>query len=72
MIAAVLLTLAAAEPATPRTEPPRLRCVKQVVTGSLARFKKICRTPDEWNRINDEARRDAEDMQRPGHANTSG
>ena len=69
---AALLLAAAANPTGAHAsqhgvEPGKvIRCRKQPVTGSLARFTKECRTVDEWARLDGDNRDSATRMQDRG------
>jgi hypothetical protein len=67
----VLLALAAAIPAAPATTQPtapeeKLICKREPVTGSLARFRKICKTATQWVKSEDSASTEAQRMQDRG------
>ncbi|UUR07457.1 hypothetical protein [Sphingomonas glaciei] len=53
-------------PATAENPGARIKCRKQQVTGSLARFTKECRTVDEWARLDDANRESATKIQDRG------
>lgn len=56
----------AAVPATAENPGSKIKCRKQQVTGSLARFTKECRTLDEWAKLDDANRESATKIQDRG------
>ena len=65
-LVAVTILAEAATPATEPSKPPeKMICRRRLETGSLVKATKICRSSVEWKRLNDAARRDAEDLQTP-------
>jgi hypothetical protein len=69
-----ILLMATAAPATttadatPKPEP--LICKREPVTGSLARFRKVCRTESKWKLVGEQAQNQAQDMQDRGLINS--
>ena len=45
-------------------------CKREAVTGSLARFRKVCRTESKWRMVSDQTQNQAEDMQNRGLINS--
>jgi hypothetical protein len=71
----VLLALAASTLAAPETVPPTTAeekpiCKREPVTGSLARFRKVCKTATQWRKVHDEASGEAQGMQDRGLINS--
>lgn len=76
IVSAVLLVLAsgtdaAATAAAPIDPLDKIRCVRQTVTGSLARVEKVCHTEREWRRIRGDAEEEARRMTYPGNPTPS-
>ncbi len=69
-----ILLMATAVAATTTTEPPPkpepMICKREPVTGSLARFRKVCRTESKWRLVSDQTQNQAEDMQSRGLINS--
>jgi len=60
----VSLLAEAAQPVVQTPKPQdKIICKRYLETGSLVKSTKVCHTRREWSRLNDEARKDAEDMQ---------
>lgn len=58
-----------ATPAPPPVVTPpkeKLICRREPLIGSLIRQPKTCKTAAQWSSTNEAARREVEDMQRPG------
>jgi hypothetical protein len=71
MLPILFLFASAAPSAAPPTTPAeKLVCKREPVTGSLARFRKICRTPSQWSGSADEASDEARRMQERGQINS--
>jgi hypothetical protein len=73
MLMAILLmatatAVPAATEATPK--PEAMICKREAVTGSLARFRKICRTESKWRLVGDQTQNQAQDMQDRGLINS--
>ncbi len=69
----VLIMLANAPPvaaAAPFVSKEPLVCKRESVTGSLARFRKICKTGAQWNSAADQASADGQRMQDRGLINS--
>jgi predicted secreted protein len=70
----LLAATAAAAPATtaPQTEPKPepMICKREPVTGSLARFRKVCRTESKWRQVGEQAQDEARNMQDRGLINS--
>jgi hypothetical protein len=63
-----LLLIAAA--ATSTVNPDNVvRCVREEITGSLARVQRVCHTVREWRDIHDRANDEARRIIRPGDPN---
>ncbi|WP_311271162.1 hypothetical protein [Sphingobium sp. WCS2017Hpa-17] len=54
--------LAEDKPPLDRNDPNAVRCKRLVVTGSLARKERICKTNAEWRAISEQQNRDADDL----------
>lgn len=66
----VVLALAAA---TPAVDPENVvRCVRETVTGSLSRTRRVCHTVGEWRTINRDASREADRVIMPNGVPTNG
>ena len=67
-----LIATGAAATTTTKAEPPpeTMICKREPVTGSLARFRKICRTEAKWRSVGDQAQNQAQDMQDRGLINS--
>ncbi len=75
MLFSVLLTATAVgAPATVATntapKPEPMICKREPVTGSLARFRKICRTESKWRLVGEQAQDQTRDMQDRGLINS--
>jgi hypothetical protein len=74
MLLSVLLMATAAAPATTATDgapkPDPMICKREPVTGSLARFRKICRTESKWRLVGEQAQDQTRDMQDRGLINS--
>lgn len=74
LLSFLLMASATAAPATtvidtaPKPEP--MICKREPVTGSLARFRKICRTESKWRKVGEQAQDAARDMQDRGLINS--
>jgi predicted secreted protein len=68
MAAATAAPATATEEAAPKTE--RMICKREPVTGSLARFRTICRTESKWRDVGAQAQDQARDMQDRGLINS--
>jgi len=70
-----IATPALADPA-PQTattpDPNKVRCKREVVTGSLIASKKVCHTEAEWKEVTEQARRDTQQMQSAASAGGGG
>ena len=70
----LLMAAAAATPATtvadaaPKPEP--MICKREAVTGSLARFRKVCRTESKWRSVGNQAQDQTRDIQDRGLINS--
>ena len=64
LVAALLVpsALAAAEPSKSGDPLEKVRCKRQLETGSLAKVTKICRTEREWRAISDASKRETREM----------
>ena len=56
----------------PNAKPEKVRCVRQVETGSMARVTKTCRTLREWQAIRDSTRDEWRNQVRSGAPGSSG
>jgi predicted secreted protein len=71
-----ILLMATASPATTATatadapKPEPMICKREPVTGSLARFRKVCRSESKWRLVGDQAQNQAQDMQDRGLINS--
>lgn len=69
-----LMATATAAPATTTTEaapkPEAMICKREPVTGSLARFRKVCRSESKWRLVGEQAQNQAQDMQDRGLINS--
>jgi predicted secreted protein len=74
MMSILLMATAAATPATAATDaapkPEPMICKREPVTGSLAGFRKICRTESKWRLVGEQAQNQAENMQDRGLINS--
>ena len=69
----IFVALASAAPQTPAVDPDTVvRCVRQEVTGSLARTQRVCHTVGEWRRINSDANDEVRRTTQPGSNNSNG
>jgi hypothetical protein len=70
----LLMATASAAPATTATDtapkPEPMICKREPVTGSLARFRKVCRTESKWKMVGEQAQNNAQDMQDRGLINS--
>lgn len=64
--ATAVVTPIAVVPAPPE---PKMRCVREQVTGSLARSVKVCHTEVEWAAIRRDGNSEARRITRPGTMN---
>ena len=73
MMFAIML-MAVAFDASPQTFNPDdvVRCVREEITGSLARTRRACHTVREWRDIHDRAADEARRIIRPGDPNGPG
>jgi hypothetical protein len=63
-----LLLIAAA--AAPAVDPDSVvRCVREEITGSIARTQRVCHTVGEWKKINAAANDEAARILQPGNMN---
>ena len=66
LISVLLMATTAAAPATTATDaapkPEPMICKREPVTGSLARFRKICRTESKWRLVGEQAQDQTRDM----------
>ena len=59
---------ASAAPATPAAaDSGKVRCKRQVETGSLVKARKECHTEAEWEALRRQAREDRDRLQGPGY-----
>jgi hypothetical protein len=67
----ILLILASAAPAAAQSFDADnvVRCVREEVTGSLARTRKVCHTVGEWRKINSDSNDEARRITQPGNMN---
>lgn len=75
MLFTILLMAAAAAPPPPTTakaepKPEPMICKREPVTGSLARFRKVCRTESKWRQVSEQAQDEARNMQDRGLINS--
>lgn len=74
LLSVLLMATATAAPATtatdPASKPEAMICKREAVTGSLARFRKVCRTESKWRMVSDQTQNQAEDMQNRGLINS--
>lgn len=70
----LLMATATAAPSTTVAEatakPEPMVCKREPVTGSLARFRKICRTESKWRLVGEQAQDQSRDMQERGLINS--
>lgn len=70
----LLMATATAAPATTATDaapkPEPMICKREPVTGSLARFRKICRTESKWRLVGEQAQDQSRDLQDRGLINS--
>jgi hypothetical protein len=50
--------------------PEKMICKRQAETGSLVRFRKICRTESKWRQVGEQAQDEARNMQDRGLINS--
>lgn len=69
-----ILLMATTAPVTTATDatpkPERMICKREPVTGSLAGFRKVCRTEAKWKLVGERAQNQAQDMQDRGLINS--
>jgi predicted secreted protein len=74
LLSLLLMAAASAAPATPvpqaEPKPEPMICKREPVTGSLARFRKICRTESKWRQVGEQAQDEARTMQDRGLINS--
>jgi hypothetical protein len=74
LLSIFLMATAAATPATPATDsvpkPEPMICKREPVTGSLARFRTVCRTESKWRLVGAQAQDQTRDMQDRGLINS--
>jgi hypothetical protein len=74
LLSILLMATATAAPATPAadtvTKPEPMVCKREPVTGSLARFRKVCRTEAKWRLVGERAQDQTRDMQDRGLINS--
>lgn len=74
LISILLMASATAVPATTAAEtapkPEPMICKRESVTGSLARYRKVCRSESKWRTVGDQAQDQARDMQDRGLINS--
>jgi predicted secreted protein len=62
----LLMATATAVPAPTATDtapkPEPMICKREPVTGSLARFRKVCRTESKWRSVGEQAQDQTRDM----------
>jgi predicted secreted protein len=62
----LLMATATAVPVTTATDtapkPEPMICKREPVTGSLARFRKVCRTESKWRSVGEQAQDQTRDM----------
>jgi hypothetical protein len=74
LLSLFLMATATAAPATtapdtaPKPEP--MICKREPVTGSLVRFRKVCRTESKWRLVGEQAQDEARNMQDRGLINS--
>ena len=70
----LLIATATAAPAATTTgaaaKPEAMICKREAVTGSLARFRKICMTESKWRAVGAQAQDQTRDMQDRGLINS--
>ncbi len=71
---ALFLATASAGPATPVAKLPdsvldTVKCVREPITGSIAKTQKVCHTLREWQAIRDRAQQEASRFFQPGWTN---
>lgn len=70
----LLMATAAATPASTATDaapkPEPMICKREPVTGSLARFRNVCRTQSKWRLVGEQAQDQTRDMQDRGLINS--
>lgn len=65
LLAAMVVLPAVASAQSPQpasTDTDKVKCRRIPETGSNARFTKVCRKESEWRRMQDDSRRNAEDI----------
>lgn len=75
MVLTLIALAAAAAGATPPPADPlsRIRCLREVETGSLMRGRKVCKTEREWRALHNETAREAQGiLTAPTPQSTSG
>lgn len=74
LLSILLMATATAAPATSAadavTKPEPMVCKREPVTGSLARFRKVCRTEAKWRLVGERAQDQTRDMQDRGLINS--
>lgn len=69
-----LIATASVSPATTVAEPDRkpelMICKREPVTGSLVRFRNVCRTESKWRLVGEQAQDEARNMQDRGLINS--
>ena len=63
MLLMSLATAAANSSAKPVRDPARIRCVREIETGSLSKVNKICHSEAEWQELRTRARDTTTQMQ---------
>ena len=66
ILLAALLVTAAAEAPPPAKPAEKVRCKREVETGSLVKVRKECHTEAEWQAVYRQAREDRDRLQGPG------
>jgi hypothetical protein len=71
MFSVLLFMMADTSVATqPPPVPEKMICKREQETGSLARFRKICRTESKWRLVSEQAQDEARNMQDRGLINS--
>lgn len=75
MADSAIAAVPAPKPAAANTEIDpldKIKCRREIETGSLVKAKKICHTMRQWNRISDDARADTDRLINRRGSSTAG
>ncbi|MFZ2996493.1 hypothetical protein [Sphingobium sp.] len=62
LILVALPALAQEKPPLDKNDPNATRCRKFLITGSLVKKERVCRTNAEWRKVSEQQNRDADDL----------